>query len=75
MNAPTTVAMDDLALTYSLVTTGPSHSVWCSLWPPTYELSRAGVVGWWLTSIAVLLLLGVSIYRKARPTRVTRVHS
>lgn len=32
----------------------------------TYGLSRAGVPGWWITPAAVLLLLGASVYRKAR---------
>jgi hypothetical protein len=32
----------------------------------TYGLSRAGVPAWWITPAAVLILLGVSVRRKAR---------
>jgi len=33
----------------------------------TYGLSRDGVPAWWITPTAVLILLGVSVRRSARP--------
>ena len=31
-----------------------------------YELSRAGVAAWWITPVAVVILLGASVRRAAR---------
>jgi hypothetical protein len=33
----------------------------------TYGLSRTGVPAWWITPAAVLILLGASVRRSARP--------